>query len=245
MLDADMPGERVNALEALHRHQKTTGHRCRDIVAEAETAVSQQDYDTLKNERDAALHANAGLARRYQVAVTQLAVFKSVLSIRRYWRHATACVALPVMAYVGWIQYTADPAAARRDAEVESAFAQMAAATSWVATSADSHPAVRVVAGAPYWVIVRRDQNKDHDDGDGRPVTVECVHIFAAAADTDAGAYLKPRPYALWGWGWLTWPERGTDCQTAEARTAGGFDFSKVKRQGETHAPAAAFQFHG
>jgi len=219
MLDADMPGERSNALELLHAHQKKIGHFCRDIVQEIEIAIPLRDYEDAQNQLAAAMQANAGLARQYQAARVQLGAYKTILSIRRYWRHATACVTLPVIALVGFEYFTAAPPALR--AARDAGFQAMAHATAWADTSADSPPVVREVAGAPWWIIVRRDQNTAHEESDGRPVTVQCVRVYADEATPDAGAYLKPRPYAFWGWGWLTWPQLGADCRTENARASG------------------------
>lgn len=96
----------------------------------------------------------------------------------------------------------------------------MAAATTWAASSTDTAPVVRQVAGNSYWVIVRYQQDQKHRDAAGQPVIVQCVRLYAAQAEPDAGAYLKPRPYNLHGWGWLTWPERAADCRTDSMRSA-------------------------
>jgi len=187
------------------------------LAADFANAVSLQDHDAVKAQLAVALQANAGLAAKYQKAQAQMAILKSMRSARRNWKRVAAAGVLILAAYAGYDRLTAEPAAQREASD--KGFRQMAGATAFMETP-DSPPVVRVVAGVPYWVIVRRDQNQRHDDGDGQPTTVQCVHLFAAKADADAGVYLKPHPYALWGWGWFTWPERAVDCRTADARRA-------------------------
>jgi hypothetical protein len=224
-LDSDFPAERSNALELLREHLKNAGRTFRDIVDDIQSAIPAQRYDELRVERDAweaqarqHAEANAGLVRQYQVASAQLTAFKTVLSIRRYWRSVTVCIVAPVIALVAWGYYGGEPAADR--AAADAAFHRIAVATAWMNAERDSDPVVRNAAGAPYWVIARRSEDTEHKDSDGRAVTVQCVHLFAEKAVADAGVYLKPKSYALWGWGWLTWPERASDCRTQTARSA-------------------------
>jgi hypothetical protein len=66
-------------------------------------------------------------------------------------------------------------------------------------------------------VTARYDANATHFNANGEPVTVQCVHLFAMPAVADAGVYMKPNPYSLFGFGWLTWPERGMSCKPASA----------------------------
>lgn len=223
--DDPAAGQRVNALELWREHLKKAGRTFRDIVEDIETAIPAQRYRELQSRYDALeaqatqyAQANAGLVRRYQVARGQLAAFKGMLSIRRYWRGATVCLAAPVIALAAWEYYTGEPAADR--AATDAGFQWIASATPYVSTDHDSEPVVRLVAGASYWIIVRRSEETGHNDSNGRAVTVQCVRLFAEKAESDAGVYLAPKPYAFGGWGWLTWPERGTDCRTEAARRA-------------------------
>jgi len=126
---------------------------------------------------------------------------------------------VPVIAAGVWCWYP-DGTPAHR-AAVAAYFKTMAAETRWDTTPGDSPPAVRLADGESYWVIRRDDVNDAHNDAAGNPVPVHCVHLFAAPAVADARVFLKPRPYSLFGFGWLSWPERGTDCKPETLRSAG------------------------
>lgn len=218
MLDSDQPGERGNALEALHKHQKKIGHFCRDIVADSENAIPLQQYQDLENRCSAFAQANAGLAQQNAALSHRLAAYKAALAIKLHWRRALFIAAVPVVGLVAHHLFSGETHAAREAAAP--VFERMAAATPWVASPTDTAPVVRQMAGYPYWVIVRYQQDQKHRDAAGQPVTVQCVRLYAAPAEPDAGAYLKPRPYRLHGWGWLKWPERAADCRTDTMRSA-------------------------
>jgi hypothetical protein len=217
-LDSDFPNERSNTVELWREKLKTAGRTFRDLVQEIETAVPLNQHQAVEAQLHQYAQANAGLVRKLHAAQIKLATYQGVLSIRRYWRRATAYVMLPVVAFVGWEYYQSTATAAEREAR-DSAFQKIAVATAWLKTDQDSAPVVLDVAGASYWVIVRRDQDEAHRDRNGRPVTVQCVRLFAEKAERDAGAYLEPRPYAFWGQGWLTWPKRAVDCRTDTMRS--------------------------
>ena len=82
-----------------------------------------------------------------------------------------------------------------------------------MASTDASDPVVMIAAGQPYWVIARFDANWSHENASGAVVMVKCVHIYASPAVRDAGVFLKAHPYSLFGWGWISWPERGTSCK--------------------------------
>lgn len=218
-LDDPMPGQRTNALELLRDHLTKNGRTFRDIVQDIENAIPLHQYQDLENRCAAFAQANAGLAQQNTALSRSLAAYKAALGIKLlHWKRALSIAVLPVIAWVAYDHFTGE-AQAQRAAAVPG-FESMAGATAWVNSAADTAPVVRQVAGNPYWVTVRYRQDQTHRDAAGRPVTVQCVRLYATPAEPDAGAYLKPRPYSLYGWGWLTWPERAADCRTDTMRSA-------------------------
>jgi hypothetical protein len=215
-----MAAQRVNALEMLREYnlKKTPKRKFRDIVADIENSVPLQEYRDLETRCNDAMQANAGLVQKCRSMQTQLTLLKGAVSIRRYWPRITACIALPALALTGW-QYWEQGSDAEREAR-SAAFQKVAAATRYEKTDKDSIPAVLDIAGAPEWVIVRRDENRSgYSDRNGRPVTVQCVRLFAEKAVPEAQSYRKVRPYAFWGWGWLTWAEVAADCKPDTMRS--------------------------
>lgn len=220
MANAPTPGERANTIEALHAHQVTIKHFCRDFVHELENAVPLSDYQALDALYQQCNQFNGGLVQQLQVAQTKLIAYQRIFSLKRHWQKLAAGVALPVLGLIGYVFYTADTAAVReaRDA----GFQRIAEATLWQKTNDDSVPVARDVAGVPYWLTVRRDE--DHTgywDSTGHPVTVLCVRLFAKKALPGARVYHAENPYTLWGWGWLTWPQVAVDCKPEPMRSAG------------------------
>jgi hypothetical protein len=210
--DDPAQGQRATAFEMFRerRLKKKPPETFVDLLAEMDSAVPRAQYE-------AAMQANASLSAKYHAALMQLGVLKGVLAIKLYWQSALAVLALPVIGLVGYYFYSAAQAA--QVAEIDAGFSRIAASSSWAQISdSDAHPIIRLVNDVAYWVIWRRDQNRLHVNADDTPVTVQCVRVFATPAEEDAGVYREPHPYALWGWGWLTWSQRASDCRSEAAR---------------------------
>jgi hypothetical protein len=225
-LDDDAPAQRVNALEMLRERMKqaTPPRKFRDLVKEFVDAI--QVRQELETRYAAAMQANAGLAQQLQKAIQENAWLKRMLAIRDFVKPVVVIGILIAIPLVSYYFVYARPAAAAREsvrerirATEDAAFHTVAKKTIWQNTAADGDPFIWTIADTPYWVIPRWDEDRTtHRDSQGHPVTVQCVHIFAEQAEPHGGAYREPRPYALWGWGWMTWDERAVDCQTDIAR---------------------------
>jgi hypothetical protein len=217
MIDSEFPGERSNGAELLHEHQKKIGHFCRDIVNEAGNSVPLSQFQDMQNRCTAFEQANIGLANQNTLLVRQLTAYKAALNIKLHWKAVFWLIPI-IMGGLAYDYFTGESQADREAARP--GFESLAAATRWINSSADSAPVVRQIAGKPYWVIARYRQDLTHRDDAGKPVNVQCVQLYGERATPDAGAYTKPRPYSLFGLGWLTWSERANDCRTDTMRSA-------------------------
>ena len=223
--DDDMPAQRVNALEMLREHLKKQKRGFRDIVAEIETAAGAAAKITaLEAENIQARQINAQAQAAYNKLAADHAALRrrlnALLWLKKHGRGLAVAAAVPLIAGAAWCFYPTETAAHR--AAVNARFNAVAGDIRWQAAAVDDAPVVvNLAAGEAYWVAVRFDQNTAHENAAGEPVTVRCVHLYAAPAVADAGAYLKPHPYSLFGFGWLTWPERGTSCKADFVRKAG------------------------
>jgi hypothetical protein len=110
------------------------------------------------------------------------------------------------------------PAAVAQRAAEDKDFHSIAAAWQW--GEGESEPRVASIAGRLFWVMGRGEaETGSHADVNGAPVVLHCIHVYAAAAVSDYGAYLQP---PLW-WspkGLLAWHERATDCKVAAIQKA-------------------------
>jgi hypothetical protein len=224
--DDPMPGQRVNALEALREHmlKKTPPRTFRDIAQEDETAAatiaglqSQVTQEQQLNAQNQQMF-NQAIAQR-DATIRQLQQRLSAVAwVKAHWQQLAAATAVPVIGLAAWC-FWPDETRMHREA-VDNGFTRLAASTPWQASGQYSTPVVRPADGQSYWVTAKFDANTTHFDANGRPVLVQCVHLYAAPAVADAGAYFKPSPFALFGWGWLTWPERGMSCRPVKNDTA-------------------------
>jgi hypothetical protein len=217
-LDDDMPAQRANALEMLREHmkKKTPPRYFRDIAQEDETAaatiaalqaqVQQEQQLNAQNQQN--FTQQYGKLQADYVRLKRLV--DPVLWAQKHWRFLAPAAAVPVIAALLWCVYPTETRAHHE--AVDDSFNALAAGTPWHA-GGDLRPVVRTADGQPYWVTARFDANAAHYNAEGEAVTVQCVHLFAAPAVADAGVYLEPHPYSLFGLGWLTWPERGVSCK--------------------------------
>jgi hypothetical protein len=217
-LDDDMPAQRANALEMLREHmkKKTPPRFFRDIAQEDETAGATIAALQAQVQQEQQLNAQnqQNFTQQYGKLQADYARLKRlvdpVLWAQKHWRFLAPAAAVPVIAALLWCVYPTETRAHHE--AVDDSFNALAAGTPWHA-GGDLRPVVRTADGQPYWVTARFDANAAHYNAEGEAVTVQCVHLFADPAVADAGVYLEPHPYSLFGFGWLTWPERGVSCK--------------------------------
>ena len=215
-LDDPMQGQRVNALEMLHTHKQKSGWSWRGWLGDLEEAArNKADADALRQET-AKLTADL---TTWKAAVTkwqkahddlkrQLALSQGIDWVREHGRLIAIGLAVPAIVLAGWLGY-------ERwvwPAEVDNALHRLAVHEPWRPGYGD--PVVRVIAGNPYWVLAFGDSDMSgHATAQGTPIGMNCVHLYAAPAKQEFGAYVKDSPFALWGW-WKKWPERAVDCRS-------------------------------
>lgn len=226
-LDDDFPGVRANALDSLRDHLKKAGQSFRDILHEIDTAISAQKYAELETNYNQALQDNAAWVQRGQQQDQKIAQHEKTISdlrrkvafykglrwTLRNWIWLGACALLPV---VGWFAYPYAMAPAWPDAAT--AGLRSAAMTMRGGASSDK-PFVSVIAGKPYWVLLRGETDiASYADKDGRALAMRCLHVFAVPAEPDSGAFLKADPYTWFGQ--LKWPERVVHCTPSPTQEA-------------------------
>jgi hypothetical protein len=218
-LDDDYPGVRVQAVDALHAHHKQTGATCRGYVAEieqAETAV--QELSSLRTDLAKAQQDNAAWVQRDAENTKEIAALKRQLALRQAfehlrwsWKYVVAGVALLGICSAGAYRVT-QPAWPEF---ADSGLRVMAQRTAWDPAAFDK-PFISPINGHPFWVLVRGEiDSMTFADSLGHPISMRCVHLFSVPAEPADGAYLTPHPYALFGAGWLSWPERAKQCVPA------------------------------
>jgi hypothetical protein len=221
-LDDQERGLRTSAFEKLYAHfaMQTPPRFFRDILQElekgeeaAKKCTALENNVTVLKQASVADHQNFN--QRYGKLAGDYAKLQRRLSvlqwIRKYGRGLAIAACLPVLAGAAWHYYPVESSTQR--AAVDAHFAALAWDIKWVAATEASDPVVMIAAGQPYWVIARFDANWSHENASGAVVMVKCVHIYASPAVRDAGVFLKAHPYSLFGWGWISWPERGTSCK--------------------------------
>jgi FtsZ-binding cell division protein ZapB len=225
--DDPMPAQRCNALEALREHllKQAPPQTFRDVLHEFESAVPKQKVEALEKELGDFKTANAQ-AKQANDALTQendrlrreVATWKTAargaVAIRMHWKKLAAGVA--VLALLGGAYYWWGPgaAAAVERQRVNAAYRAALEKITW--QEGQSGPVVGMVTGKPYWIMVRGEIETSHVDNAGRPVTLQCSHVFGVPATADwSGAYQPPELYNALGW--LRWPERATVCKVAPA----------------------------
>lgn len=242
-MDDDMAAQRVNALEMLREHmkKKTPPRFFRDIAQDDETAgatiaalqaqVLQEQQLNAQNQQN--FTQQYGKLQADYVTLKRLV--DPVLWGQKHWKKLAAGAAVPLLAATVWLCWPAETAVHRE--AVDDSFNALAAATPWQ-VSGELRPVVRIADGQPYWVTARFDANAAHYNADGEAVTVQCVHLYAAPAVRDAGVYLEPHPYSLFGVGWLTWPERGASCKPRASGNNAALDMPPLPPP-KPYAPAS------
>jgi hypothetical protein len=205
-LDSDIEAVRNKAASALHDYQQSLGRSCVQIVFECETAV--QNY-AAKVAELAQYQAALGQWQQSHATLTrQVVALKAIAWGVLNWRRlaGSAVVALVISgAWAGYQRFWPWPAA------VDAGLQRIAAASPW--GPGCGHVAVREVAGNPYWVLLcGQTDTASHATAEGAPVGLHCLHLYAHAAEADAGEYVKANPYALFGW-LIKWPERAVQCE--------------------------------
>jgi hypothetical protein len=226
--DDDMPAQRANALEMLREEmkKKTPPRFFRDMVAEFENAVPpaklaavEKELADFKAANATAKQTNDQLTQRNTELTREVARWKATaqaaVAIRVNWKKLAAGVA--VVALLGGAYYWWGPgAAAAEERERVNAFYRASLEkTAW--QEGERGPLVGMIAGKPYWMMIRGETEETHVDNQGRPVVLQCSHVFAVPAVADwSGAYQPPKLSNLFGW--FHWPERAKACKVAAAK---------------------------
>jgi hypothetical protein len=205
-LDDPMPGQRANALEILHKHHEQTKGSFRDIIFELDEANKLLNLYWVENRALASLLWVKG-------------------KWRRHWRGICASAAVASAAWFGFGWITGETSVERQ--AINSGLAGVLDHASF--GLGDSKPDVYYYAGGkPFWGVIRGEVvTGSHVDQHGQPVTLSCLHMYAAPATADWQSYLRPNPYNLAGW--VRWPERATLCKpTAQTAAADPHDAPKA-----------------
>jgi hypothetical protein len=218
--DDPMPGQRNNAFEMTCDHFANTGQTWRDGVVQAVEQADALKADNARLNGEVTQYKNAirqwQKFAAYDVWLTaQLAVTWPVAWGRTTGKRIAACLALPVIALVGWQSYERSWS---WPAVVDDGLHRVAASATWQDSCAQ--PSVHIVAGKPYWALLCGETETDtHLTAQGVAVGMHCVHLYAHPAEADFGQYIKRDPYALWGL-WRSWPERAVDCRSFPLKEA-------------------------
>lgn len=225
-LDDPMPGQRSQALDMLHIHDKKHKSSFRDRLAKIERG---EQYDALDQEAAGLRQQNAlldGELTQYKEAVakwqkhagamqSKLAMASAIAWGRTTGLRLAAYVAAPLIVlavWQGYERYWPLPPA------VQSGLQEIAANTAW--GQGCGQAVVRQVDDQPYWVLpCGRIDTTSHLTAQGRPIGLHCVDLYATPATFDWRAYVKANPYGLFGW-WIKWPRRAVQCEPYEIREA-------------------------
>jgi hypothetical protein len=226
--DDDFPGVRVQALDALRDYLKKSSQTLRDVLHEIETAIPAQKYSDLETKYN-------GAVDDYNQAVTENAQW-----VQRDQQQEKAIAALrrEVMTYKSlvWMRLNRKRLIGGAVMAAAALFASLHDFGTWppsvdaglrslannaVWDQGFDKPFVAKIGDKPYWVMIRGDTDTgSFSDRLGHTISMRCLHVFAAEAEADSGQFRKPHPYALFGFGWLSWPERVTQCRPAPNQEA-------------------------
>jgi len=215
---------RIKALDTLLAYLTRQGRSFRQIVFEDENSVPRQDYDGLAQQLAGYQRANAAAKAYNTQLAAQNKVLRGMLWGQSKFAHLTrpqkaVLIGALLLAGFGWwhwpqIEAAWSPSAAAQREAVASAGRDLLERVDWI--SGSYAPVVFYAGREPYWAMIRGDSDtKRHTDAQGRPVVVHCLYLYAVPATADAGGFLAPHPYSLFGVGWLKWPERAAECKVA------------------------------
>jgi hypothetical protein len=175
-------------------------------AAEKSRAEWKLAHDKLAAANTNLLKENSALKAR----ILALRAVKGSLSLKRL---AASMVVLAV-GYGGWHWSNADAnpsTTAVIDEHIENGLRDALKQTKWA--EGDTTPAAWRINSTHWWIVARgyRD-SATHADAHGKLIERHCIKIFAREAVADAGAYLTPNPYALFG-AWTKWPESAAVCR--------------------------------
>jgi hypothetical protein len=182
--DDPMPGQRANALELWReRNLKLDPPRTfRDVVHEFESAIPKAKVEALEKEladyktwNTQGKQANDTLTQENAKLRREVANLKALNAIRVNWKKIAAGVA--VVALLGGAYYWWGPgAAAAEERERVNAFYRASLEkTTW--QEGERGPLVGMIAGKPYWMMVRGETEETHVDNQGRPVVLQCSRV--------------------------------------------------------------------
>lgn len=217
-LDDDFPGVRVNALDALRDHLKKANQSFRGLLHQIEGAVPRADYEKALKDIQQQRTSITQLTQELTKKTREAATYRQALAIKLNWPPIAvlAGAAVALWFVVGWIIRPSFPE------NGESDLRHLAQRLDWNGPWFD-RPFVAQVNGEPYWLLLRSTVDElSFVDRTNNPIIMRCLHVFAGSAEADSGQYLKPQPYRLFGFGWLSWPERLVDCRPAPNQKIAG-----------------------
>jgi hypothetical protein len=216
-LDSDTPGEREAAAHLLHAELKgrTAAPRsCVDLLDALDNNVPKAIYDAAALKLGQAEQRIAELEQDNARLGKKLRVVKAVAFIQFHWR-GWAALAVVVMGALGaWHWWNKTQGADERAAVDASLQHLLDVYQGWGERWGEgySKPVVVTAAGENYWAILYGDTDTSHTDSQARPVTLRCLHLYAAPAIAESDSFREPKPFGLFGW-WLKWPERAALCR--------------------------------
>ena len=210
LLDSDSQGEREAALQQLWGFLKKRGKSFRELLGLLENNVPRQAYAELEQKLDGWIKAHDALAAQNASLVRRYAAVKTALWLRV---NLPRLIVLAAAIAAGLVFYRllrpvedSAPAAAASAAE----WRRVLSGFAW--SEGDTAPKIYSLGGTDIWVLVRgKIDALSHSDARGQPIERHCLHLYAAKAERDAGAYLSPHPYNFIGV--LTWSERAAECR--------------------------------
>lgn len=218
-LDDDFPGVRVQAVDALHAHHKQSGATFRGYLADIEQAeAANHELPKLRADLAKAQQDNAAWLQRDTENNKEISALKRKLALRQgfEWlgRSCKYVVAGVTLLAVGWVivwRVMQPPWPEFADSGMRT----LAQRTAWEPAAFDK-PFISVINARPFWVLLRGEvDNTTFADSAGHPISMRCLHLFSVPAEAGNGVFLAPHPYALFGTGWLSWPERAKQCVPA------------------------------
>jgi hypothetical protein len=214
----DLPGVRVNALEAWCEHLKKAGRTFRDLVADLENARPTAKAEELEKKVAEYIKANAAAQKRDADLTREIANLKvrlkAALWVKTNWKMVGAGAgALLVVVAGGWTYERYWSRSEAVDAGLHAAVAEATWGEGW------GEPVASRVGGEPYWIMFRGDiDGSSYSDSNGRPVEMRCLHLYAAPAKAYSSQYYKPSPRNFLGW--MSWPELAMQCKPSPIQKA-------------------------
>lgn len=212
LMGSPVTGEREAALHQVYgvMQRLSPPRTFLDLLDALENNVPKAAYEELADKlRQAEQRADDADAKSAKLA-RQLTTAYALLWMQSNWKRWVGAAVVLAAVAGGGVWYERVAGAAQRVA-VETALRGNLAGDKW--GLGYSRPIIETVAGKPYWTILWGGIDRQHADEQGRPVTLHCLHLYAAPATAKSGVYRKPEPFGTLGQ--LHWPERASLCRLA------------------------------